>query len=644
MSSFLKMDRKDVHSLVPTTPLPVGTATLIAIAGLATAFSAQTPVLADEIDVFEAEDVERAYFISEFEEPKYGPDFEHFAYADPDAPKGGRIVLASIGTFDSLNTLPLGGDAPRNLGLTSSSLMAGSQDEIGVLYGLVAEAVSYPADRSSITFHLRPEAEFHDGEPITADDVAWTFEKIRDVGRPFLRSFYDDVEGVEVIDDQTVQFTFSTTDSMKPLARIAGLTIYPSHWWEAEDRDIGRSTLEIPLGSGPYELASVDAGRSMTFRRVEDYWGADLPVNRGQYNFDEIRYDFYRDPNVAFEAFLGGGYDFRWENSAQNWAVGYDTPAVERGEIVTYEIPERQISGMYGLMMNHRLERFEDRRVRQALNWLFDFEWLNANVFYDQYVRQDTYFNAEGFSAEGVPEGLELELLEPFRDELPPELFDEPFELPVTDGSGNVRTQLREALRLFQEAGWEPRDGQLVHSETGEPFEFEALIRSSTMERVIQPYARNLERAGIDVSIRLMEPAQWERRMRAHEFDTAVLAYTFFPPPGTELFSYYGSEAANVEGSANYMGIEREPVDSLIRAAIDAGSPDELRAATAALDRVLLWDYHVVPFFGAEIARIAAWDKFGMPETHPYYSIGQPNSVGFQPTWWYDEDGSAVDQ
>ncbi|WP_366657734.1 extracellular solute-binding protein [Fodinicurvata sp. EGI_FJ10296] len=594
-------------------------------------------------DVFEAEDVDRAYYLSEFEEPGYGPGFEHFAYADPDAPKGGSIVLSSIGTFDSLNSVPLGGDSPRNLGLLHSSLMTGSQDEIGVVYGLIAESVSYPADRSSITFHLREEAVFHDGEPITADDVAWTFEQVMQVGRPFLKSFYDDVEGVEVLDDQTVRFSFTTTDSMKPLARIAGLTVYPRHWWEDGDRDIGSSTLEIPLGSGPYELVGTETGRSMTFARVDDWWGADLPVNRGHYNFDRIRYDFYRDPTIAFEAFLGGGYDFRWENSAQNWAVGYDSPAVDRGEIVTYEIPERQIGGMYGLMMNHRLDRFEDRRVRRALTWLFDFQWLNENVFYDQYVRQETYFDAEGFSAEGVPEGRELELLEPFRDDLPPELFEEPFELPVTDGSGNIRTETRQALRLFQEAGWEPRNGQLVNTESGEPFEFEVLIRSSTMERVIQPYARNLERIGIDVSIRLMEPAQWERRMRSREFETAVLAYTFFPPPGTELFSYYGSEAAEVEGSANYMGIASDAVDSLIREVVDAGSAEDLRAASAALDRVLLWGYHVVPFFGADIARIAAWDKFGMPDTHPDYSIGLPNSIGFQPTWWYDENGSGTD-
>jgi microcin C transport system substrate-binding protein len=597
--------------------------------------------LAEQSAGAEAEDVERAYYISEVEEPAYGPDFSHFAYANPDAPKGGSIVLSATGTFDSLNTVPLTGDSPRNLGLLHESLMTGSQDEIGVSYGLIAESVSYPADRSSITFHLRPEARFHDGEPITADDVAWTFESVMEVGRPFLRSFYEDIDGVEVIDDHTVRFTFTTTGTMKPLARIAGLTVYPRHWWEDEGRDIGRSTLEPPLGSGPYRLVDVDAGRSMTFERAEDYWAADLPVNRGLYNFDRIRYDFYRDPTVAFEAFLGGSYDLRWENSARNWAVGYDTPAVDRGEIQLHEIPERQIGGMYGLMMNHRTDLFEDRRVREALNWLFDFQWLNRNVFYDQYTRQSTYFQAEGYSAEGIPEGLELEILEAFRDELPEELFEQPFQLHETDGSGNIRNELRQALSLFREAGWEPRDGRLVHEDTGQPFQFEVLIRSSTMERVIQPFARNLERAGINVSIRLMEPAQWERRMRTQDFDTAVLAYTFFPPPGTELFSYYGSQAADVEGSANYMGIANDVVDALIRRVVDAGDPEELRAASAALDRVLLWGHHVVPFFGSETARIAAWDRFGMPDTHPYYAIGMPNSIGFQPTWWFNVEGTA---
>lgn len=577
-----------------------------------------------------------SHALAEFGEPARGPDFSHFDYADPEAPKGGAITIGTSGSFDTLNNLPLGGEAPRSLSLLHDSLMVGAQDEIGVLYGLIAERVEYPADLRWVSFHLRPEARFHDGTPITAADVAWTFEQIIVHGRPFLRAFYDDVDAVEIVGAREVRFRFHTTGTMQPLVRVAGLTVLPRHWWEAEGRDIARSTLTPPLGSGPYRVARIDAGRNLVYERVANYWAADLPVNRGLWNFDRIAYQYYRDRDVQFEAFKAGGYDFRQEFTSHFWATGYETAAVAEGRLVRAEIPGIEIRGMQGYMFNTRLPRFQDPRVRQALGYLYDFEWVNQTLFHGNYERTRSFFNAPDYSAQGLPEGLELEILERFRSELPEQLFTQEFRPPETDGSGRIRANLRRALELFAEAGWETRDGTMTHIETGEAMRFEIMLQSLTFERVTQPFVQNLARAGIQANMRLVDSAQWQRRYEDRDFEVISFAYTFYPPPGTELRNYFGSAAADVPGSANVVGIQEPVIDALIEEVIAANDLETKQAATRALDRALLWRHYVVPHWMKNGSWIAYWDRFGFPETHPPYDFGMPNGVAFQPTWWID--------
>ena len=363
-----------------------------------------------------------AYALAELGEPALDPDFPHFPYANPDAPKGGSVRLAAFGGFDSLNPIPLQGDWPRSIGLLSDALMAPSQDEVSVYYPLIAESVEYPDDLSWAIFNLRPEARFHDGTPITASDIVWTFEMIRAHARPFLHAFYEDITEAEALDPHRLRFTFASRDTMRPLIRAAVVPAYSEQWWTAEGRDIAGTILEPPLGSGPYRIVEVDPGRSLTYERVEDYWAADLPVNRGLYNFDRVSYDFYSDSDIMFEAFKAGEYDFRHEGQVRNWVTGYDTPAVEAGEIQRQTVPVIDFRGMAGYFFNTRLSMFEDRRVRLALAQLYPFRWVNENIMYDMVERIDTYFiGDEAYQARGLPEGRELALLEPFRDQLPPE-------------------------------------------------------------------------------------------------------------------------------------------------------------------------------------------------------------------------------
>lgn len=607
-------------------------AALLVAAGLV-ALAPPTPAAAETVV---------SHALAEFGEPAYGPDFRHFDYADPDAPKGGAITIGAPGSFDTLNSLPLGGEAPRSLGLLYDTLMVGAQDEIGALYGLIAERVEYPEDRGWVIFHLRPEARFHDGTPITAGDVAWTFEQTLAHGRPFLRAFFDDVTGVETVDERTVRFRFSTTGTMQPLLRVAGLSVYPRHWWEAEGRDISRSTLQPPLGSGPYRIARVDGGRNLVYERVEDYWAADLPVNRGLWNFDRITYQYYRDQDVQFEAFKAGAYDFRQEYTSHYWATGYDIAAAADGRLIRAEIPTIEIRGMQSYMFNTRLERFRDPHVREALGLLYDFEWVNANLFHGNYERLRSFFNAPGYASGGLPDGLELEILERYRDRLPEEVFTAEFVPPVTDGSGNVRAHIRRALELMDEAGWEVRNNVLTHRETGERMSFEILLRGAALQRVTQPFLNNLRRIGVEATMRVVDSAQWQRRYQDRDFEVIVFAYTFYPPPGVELRSYFGSAAADIPGSANVAGIQDPVVDALIEEVIAATDLETKQAATRALDRVLLWSHYVVPNWTKNGSWIAYWNRFGFPDTHPPYDFGMPNGIAFQPTWWIDPDRNAA--
>ena len=418
------------------------------------------------------------YAVAEFGDPRYPDDFTHFDYVNPDAPKGGTLRIGTTGPFDTLNLIPLQGVYPRNIVLLYDTLMVEPQDELSAFYGLVAESVEFPEDLSSATFTLRAEARWHDGMPITADDVAWTFRSIREHARPFLRAVYDDVEDVTVVDDRRVRFNFRTTDTRTPLVRVAELVVLPRHWWEAEGRDIASGTLEPPLGSGAYRLVSVDAGRQLVYERVEDYWAVDLPVRRGLFNFDRIEYDYFRDRDILFEAFRAGEYDYRRDFTSRNWATGYDIPAVADGRLQRMEVPVQDFRGIQGFYMNIRRPIFADPRVREALTLLFNFEFINETLMYGLYDRMESYFPNSDYAARGVPEGLELELLEPYRDTLPEEVFSTPFALPTNDGRRLSRENRRAALALFADAGWELRDGTLTNVESGEPFTFELLMRA----------------------------------------------------------------------------------------------------------------------------------------------------------------------
>ncbi|HSK38562.1 MAG TPA: extracellular solute-binding protein [Arenibaculum sp.] len=572
----------------------------------------------------------RLHAVAEFASPRYPADFRHFDYVDPDAPKGGGIVLAEPGTFDSLNPIPLRGTWPRSIGLAYDTLFTASEDEIGVSYGLAASEVEVPDDLSWAIFHLRPQARWHDGEPITAADFVFAWNAIQDHGRPFLKSFLERVESVEALDDHRLRATFSTKGEIKPLAQLATtLSPEPEHWWTQPGRDIAATTLAPPLTSGPYRIAAVDPGRSVTYERVADYWGRDLPVNVGQHNFDTIRYDFYRDDDVMFEAFRGGAYDLREENRAQRWVTGYDAAiAEEEGRLKREALPNERPIGAQGIRFNTRRPRFADPRVRQALTQLYDFEWIRRNLLYGQYERVESNFPNSDFGARGLPDERELALLEPWRGRIPDEVFTTAYHPPAPDGSGKDRRAMREALRLFEAAGWTLDGGRLVNA-AGERFRIEFLENSPAMVRVLQPYVTQLRQVGIQADIRVVDSAQYQVRTDEFDFDAVMVFFNFFPPPGTELRSYFGSQAAATKGSANYAGIDDPAVDQLTEAVIAAPDAGTLIAATRALDRVLLWGHYMVPQWYNGETWIAYWDKFGRPETKPRYSTGFPS------TWWH---------
>ena len=578
--------------------------------------------------------------VAEFGEVKYGPDFPYFDYVNPDAPKGGFVTLRGARqTFEGINTIADGEWATEAPGLHDATLMAQSQDELSSAYGYLAETVEIADDVSWAQFVLREEARFGDGEPVRADDVVFTFEAVKSGARPFLRAAFEDVVSAEIVDDLTVRFTFDTTGVMQPVMRVAlNLPIYPRHWWEAdEDRDPTRQTFEDWPGAGPYEIVDIDEGRSITYRRKPDWWAVDLPAFVGTFNFDRIRYIYIRDADVAFEAFLAGEYDFRWENSSRRWSTGYDTQAVADRLIRQRAQPQIDYRGVYGFFLNTRRAAFADIRARRAVVMLYPFEWVQANVMYGLYQRVDSYFPGSEYAARGLPEGIELAALEPFRDRLPPEVFGAPVASPANGPRGVERANRRLALRLLGEAGFEVRDGVLVDAETGEPFTFTVLLRTNLLEPHTQPWLRELEQIGIRADIRLVDSANAARLLDAFDFDAIPLAYTFFPPPGPELRSRFGSEAAEQPGSANWLGVRDPVVDALIDRIVVAPTLADKEALTRALDRVLLAGHYVVPAWYNDAAWLAYWDRFGWPETDLLladYSF--PNEIGFQPTWWVD--------
>ena len=576
--------------------------------------------------------ITRSWSMAEFGEPLYDESMTHWPYVNPDAPTGGTIVLGAFGSFDSLNSYILKGEWPGSIGLTSDSLMGGSSDELATVYGLLASSVEYPADKSWIIFNMRPEARFDNGSPITAADIEFSFSTIREHGRPFLKSFYEEVKSVDVLDDHRIRFMFNTTDNMKPLIKVAGLAPLSVEYWK--DKDISKTYLTPGPSSSGYYISNVDAGRSLTFQRVEDYWGKDLPVNRGLYTIDTIRYDYYRDLEVMLEAFKAGEIDFRAENSSKRWATAYEIEEVKDGRIILDTPPDNSPGGIQGYFFNLRRTPFDDHRVRKGINLLYDFETIRRTILYDQYERINSYFPNSEYGASGAPTPEEIAVLEPFRDQLAPEVLNREFRSPVTDGSGRNRRELREALGLFNEAGWTLENGRLMKG--GQQMKIELLLVQPDGQRVAAPFIQNLQKAGIDAGIRIVDSAQYQVRVDDFDFDMISVRLNFFPPPGPELRSYYGSSAADIRGSANMSGIKNPVVDALIEDIIAASSLEKLQLTTRALDRVLLWNHYVIPQFYNTEHRIAYWNRFGQPERLPKYI--SYSGAGFPTGWWLDPE------
>lgn len=566
-------------------------------------------------------------------EPKYGPAFEHLDYVNPEAPSGGTLKLANVSasTFDSLHPFILRGTAAEGIGRIYDTLTVRTLDEAFTEYGLIAESIEVADDNSHVRFNLREAARFHDGEPITAKDVAWTFRRLREDGHPRYRAYYSDVDRAEVIDRHSVVFHFADTSNAELPLILGQLPVLPAHYWA--DRDFSATTLTPPLGSGPYRVAEVEQGRRVVYERVDDYWAADLPINRGRYNIDRISYDYYRDGTVALQALKAGEYHLRRENVARNWATAYDTPAVESGLLKRVEIPHEQPAGMQGFFFNTRRDLFADPKVREALSYAFDFEWTNDNLFYGAYKRTHSYFQNSELAATGLPSDQELERLEPYRDELPERVFTEAYQPPDTRDRP-LRRNLRQALSLLREAGWRVEDGTLTHTESGQRMAFEILLVSPSFERVVLPFRRNLERLGAEVSVRTVDPTQYQNRLETFDFDMTVHVAPQSLSPGNEQRDFWSCEAAGINGSRNIAGVCDPVIDALVEQVIDAPDRDALVTRTRALDRVLQWQFYAIPNWYIDRFRIAYWDRFGRPADNPPYGLALD-------TWWVDPERAA---
>lgn len=566
-------------------------------------------------------------------ELKYPSDFTHFEYTNPDAPKGGKITQAATGTYDNLNPFVLKGVSAAGAGVIYDTLTAQAMDEPFSEYGLLAESIEMPDDKRWVTFNLRKQARWQDGVALTADDVVFTFDIIKSEGHPFYQSYYGKVAKAEALDSHTVKFSFTEGNNAELPMIMGQLAILPKHFWEG--KDFGASITEPLLGSGPYKFGKIDVGRSVSYELVDDYWGKDLPVNKGRDNFGVMTYDYYKDGTVALEALKGGDIDFRSENISKNWATAYDIPALADGRLKKELIENNNTQPMQGFLLNLRKPMFEDVRVRKALGLAFDFEWMNKNLFYGAYTRTSSYFQGSEFQATGLPEGEELKILENYSDQLPADVFDTEFSLPQTDGSGNLRRQYREALVLLREAGWSIKDGKLTNNETGEVMAPEFLIVSPSSERIGLAYKKTLERLGIELKVRTVDSAQYQKRVEDRDFDIIMTGWGQSQSPGNEQYDYWGSASADEPGSRNYQGIKNPVVDDLIDQLVSAPSREALIPIVKAMDRVLLHNYYLVPQWHIPSYRVAYWDKFGRPEIKPKFSLGLD-------TWWIDEEKAAA--
>ncbi|SVA66054.1 uncharacterized protein METZ01_LOCUS118908 [marine metagenome] len=560
---------------------------------------------------------------------KYPLGFNHFEYVNPNAPKGGLVRMEARGTFDTLNSFTIKGSSAAGLGLIYDTLMESSRDEAFAEYGLLVESALVANDLSSVSFILRKQARWHDGKPVTADDVAFSLDILKSKGAPFYRFYYANVEKAEVLSPHKVKFIFKGRKNRELPLIIGQLPILPKHHWQG--RDFERTTLEPPLGSGPYKIGKVDPGRSITFERVADYWGRNLGVNKGRYNFDAIRFEYYRDTTVALEAFKANAFDFRQENTAKVWATQYNFPAIANGKVIRETLANNNPTGMQSFAFNVRKSKFQNRRVREALALTFDFEWANKNLFFGQYTRTRSYFSNSELAATKIPTGSELRFLEPLRGQIPAEVFTKEFKLPETDGSGRSRRQLRQAKRLLETAGWFVKDGKLTNGETSEVMALEFLLVNQGFARIVAPIQRAMERLGIKVKVRVVDTSQYINRIRNFDFDVIVGSWGQSLSPGNEQRDFWGSAAADRPGSRNYIGIKDPAIDKLIDHIIFASNRGELVAASRALDRVLLWNHFVIPNWHINSYRIAYWNRFSRPAIKPKYGLG------FSDTWWVDE-------
>ena len=564
-------------------------------------------------------------------EPKYDQNFISVEYVSNNAEKGGSIVRSAIGTYDTFNPFTLKGTSAAGIGLLYESLTVGSSDEAFTEYGLLAKSIEWPDDRSWVTFTLRDEAKWHDGKKITSDDVVWTFNTLMEKGHPFYKYYYGDVSEVIKITENKIKFEFSTNTN-KELALIVGqLPVLPKHYWE--NKNFEETTLDVPIGSGPYKVKSFDAGRSITYELDMDYWGFEnniVPIKVGKDNMGSIRYDYYKDRGVEREAFKSGEIDFFSENTSKEWATGYDIDAVTEGLIKKELIPHENPQGMQAFAFNTRKDIFADKRVRKALSFAFDFEWTNKNLFYGAYKRTDSFFENSELASSGLPSQAELAYLNPYIDQLPKEIFNEEYSNPKTDGSGFIRNELQEATKLLQEAGWKLRDGKLENS-NGEPFEFEILLVSPAFERIVLPFIDNLEKLGINASLRTIDSSQYQKRIESFDFDMVVFTFSQSLSPGNEQRNFWSSGAADTNGSRNIIGIKNNVIDLLIENLINAKDREDLITISRALDRVLLWNYYVIPQWHISAYRVLYWDMFDQPKQKPKYSLGFD-------TWWVNQN------
>ena len=560
-------------------------------------------------------------------EPKYPSNFTHLEYVNPTAPKGGSVTFSATGTYDSFNPFILKGNAASGIGNLYETLTSQSSDEAFTEYGLIAETIEWPEDRSWVAYKIRNEAIWHDGKKITPDDVIWTFNTLMTKGHPFYKYYYGDVADVVKESKNTVKFIFKNNKNLELALIVGQLPVLPKHYWE--NKIFEKTTLEIPVGSGPYKIKEFDPGRAISYELDPNYWGKNIPIKKGTENFSLIKYEYYKDRSIEREAFKAGDIDFFSENSSKEWATSYKIPAVKNNLINKDLIQHENPQGMQAFIFNTRKDFFKDKKVRKAISYAFDFEWTNKNLFYDAYKRTDSFFENSELAASGFPSLEELEILNSYIDQLPKEVFQNEFKIEKTDGTGFIRSELQKASQLLKESGWILKDGKLKNSITQNSFSFEILLVSPAFERIVMPFKDNLSKLGIDVNIRTIDSAQYQNRLDSFDFDMVVSTFSQSISPGNEQRNFWGSDAAKTKGSKNLIGINNSVIDLLVEKVVSAKNRKDLINATRSLDRVLLWGYYVIPQWHISAYRTLYWDIFDKPKIRPKYSLGTN-------TWWID--------